>query len=70
MRHPNEVVSQEALLEHVWDDSINPFTNTVRVHIASLRRKLDDDAEAPRYIETIIGQGYRLIACLASEETQ
>jgi DNA-binding response OmpR family regulator len=55
-----EIISQEMLLEHVWDMQANPLTNTVRVHINSLRRKLEDVAEAPRYIETIIGQGYRL----------
>lgn len=60
LRHQGEVVSQEALLEHVWDMQANPLTNTVRVHINSLRRKLTDMAETPRYIETSIGQGYRL----------
>lgn len=60
LRHVGEIVSQEALLEHVWDMRANPLTNTVRVHINSLRRKLEDTAETPRYIETIIGQGYRL----------
>jgi DNA-binding response OmpR family regulator len=60
LRHQGEVVSQEALLEHVWDMQANPLTNTVRVHINSLRRKLEDTAETPHYIETIIGQGYRL----------
>jgi len=68
MRHPGEVVSQEALLEHVWDVNADPFTNTVRVHVSSLRRKLGDDADAPRYVETVVGQGYRLIASLPSEE--
>jgi len=68
MRHPGEVVSQEALLEHVWDVDADPFTNTVRVHVSSLRRKLGDDADAPRYIETVVGQGYRLIASRPSEE--
>ena len=60
MRHLGEVVSQEALLEHVWDMQANPLTNTVRVHINSLRRKLEDMAETPCYIETCIGHGYRL----------
>jgi DNA-binding response OmpR family regulator len=60
LRHQGEVVSQETLLEHVWDAQANPFTNTVRVHINSLRRKLGDVAETPRYIETVVGQGYRL----------
>jgi DNA-binding response OmpR family regulator len=55
MRRPGEVVSQEQLLEHVWDAEANPFTNTVRVHINSLRRKLGDTAETPRYIETVVG---------------
>jgi len=61
MRHPGEVISQEELLEHVWDVEADPFTNTVRVHLHSLRCKLGDDATAPRYIETVVGQGYRLI---------
>lgn len=60
LRHQGEIISQEALLEHVWDMQTNPFTNTVRVHINSLRRKVGDMAETPQYIETIIGQGYRL----------
>lgn len=62
LRHPNEVISQEELLEHVWDAQADPFTHTVRVHINSLRRKLADNPDCPRYIETVIGQGYRLIS--------
>ena len=60
MRHPNEVISQEELLEHVWGTMTNVFSNTVRVHIQSLREKLDDDSK-PKLIETVIGSGYRLI---------
>jgi DNA-binding response OmpR family regulator len=58
MRHPGEVISQEELLEHVWDSTTDEFSNTVRVHIQSLREKLDDNIAEPQYIETIIGSGY------------
>ncbi|MDH3259879.1 MAG: response regulator transcription factor [Acidimicrobiia bacterium] len=59
MAHPNEVLSQEKLLEHVWDEFADPFTNTVRVTIANLRRKLTEvGGEQP--IETVAGIGYRL----------
>ena len=61
MRHPGEVVSQEDLLEHVWCSNVNFFTNTVRVHVLSLRRKLGDDREEPSYITTVTGEGYRFI---------
>jgi DNA-binding response OmpR family regulator len=50
------VVSTEHLLEHVWDANTDPFTNTVRVTVAGLRRKLGD----PPVIETVIGAGYRV----------
>jgi DNA-binding response OmpR family regulator len=60
LRRRGEVVSQEALLEHVWNADANPFTNTVRVHINALRRVLGDTASQPRYIETVVGVGYRL----------
>jgi DNA-binding response OmpR family regulator len=49
-------VSAEELLERVWDDQTDPFTNVVRMTIMTLRRKLGD----PPVIETVIGVGYRL----------
>jgi DNA-binding response OmpR family regulator len=50
------VVSSEELLERAWDEHADPFTNTVRVAIARLRRKLGE----PPLIETLVGAGYRL----------
>ncbi|MQA77660.1 MAG: response regulator [Streptosporangiales bacterium] len=59
MGRPGHVVSSEQLLEHVWDEYTDPFTNTVRVTVGTLRRKLTAaDGEAP--IETVVGSGYRL----------
>lgn len=59
MSRPGEVLSQEHLLEHVWDEHADPFTNTVRVTIGTLRRKLQDDGD-DQPIETVVGRGYRL----------
>jgi DNA-binding response OmpR family regulator len=50
------VVSAEELLDRVWDDQIDPFTNTVRVTMMKLRRKLGD----PPLIVTAPGEGYRV----------
>ncbi len=50
------VVSTEELLERAWDENVNPFTNSVRVAVMTLRRKLGD----PQPIETVTGVGYRL----------
>ena len=61
MHHPDVVLSQEHLLEHVWDEHADPFTNTVRVTVGTLRRKLSEAGE-PAAIETVIGSGYRLMA--------
>jgi len=59
MAHAGEVLSQETLLEHVWDEYADPFTNTVRVTVGTLRRKLAVDDE-PQLIDTVVGRGYRL----------
>jgi DNA-binding response OmpR family regulator len=59
MMHPGEVLSQEHLLEHVWDEHADPFTNTVRVTVGTLRRKLSIEGEEP-VLETVVGSGYRL----------
>ena len=66
MAHPGEVLSQEHLLEHVWDEHADPFTNTVRVTVGTLRRKLagtvtgadqtpGSDAAGHQLIETVVG---------------
>jgi DNA-binding response OmpR family regulator len=52
------VVSAEQLLERVWDAHADPFTNTVRVTVANLRRKLGE----PMVIDTVVGSGYRLVS--------
>jgi DNA-binding response OmpR family regulator len=49
-------VTAEQLLEQVWDEHADPFTNTVAVTIVRLRRKLGD----PPLIETVFGGGYRI----------
>jgi DNA-binding response OmpR family regulator len=56
MASDGAAVSAEELLERVWDDQIDPFTNVVRMTIMTLRRKLGD----PPVIETVIGVGYRM----------
>lgn len=50
------VLSAEELLEKVWDEHADPFTNAPRITIMTLRRKLGD----PPAIETIVGVGYRM----------
>jgi DNA-binding response OmpR family regulator len=49
-------VSAEQLLERVWDEQTDPFTNVVRMTIMTLRRKLGD----PPVVQTVIGVGYRM----------
>ena len=61
MTHEGEVLSQERLLEHVWDEMLDPFTNTARVTVGTLRRKLAA-ATGQTLIETVIGSGYRFVA--------
>ncbi len=56
LRADGGVVSAEELLERVWDDRVDPFTNAVRVTVMRLRRKLGE----PSPIATVPGVGYRL----------
>jgi DNA-binding response OmpR family regulator len=51
-----QAVSTEELLERVWDEQADPFTNTVRMCVMTLRRKLGD----PPVIKTVTGVGYRV----------
>jgi DNA-binding response OmpR family regulator len=57
---PSVVLSRHQLLEAVWSESWVGDDHVVDVHVGHLRRKLGDDAAAPRYVITVRGVGYRM----------
>jgi DNA-binding response OmpR family regulator len=62
MRNAGRVVKREDLMAKVWDVNWFGSTKTLDVHIGWLRRKLGDDPNQPRYIETVRGVGFRFAA--------
>ena len=58
MMHPNRYVSQEELLEHVWDENADPFTASVRVYVSYLRKKLAPFLREPDFILSAPSKGY------------
>ncbi|RIH87169.1 response regulator transcription factor [Calidithermus roseus] len=58
-QHPGLVWSRDRLLERVWGGGFPGVDRVVDVHIAGLRKKLGEDGDNPRYIETVRGVGYR-----------
>lgn len=60
MTNPRKVVSPEEFIEHVWDSEADPFSNSFRFHISSLRKKLAAASDGAELIVTLRGQGYRM----------
>jgi two-component system copper resistance phosphate regulon response regulator CusR len=58
-RNAGRVVGREEISEHVWDETFDPFTNTIEVYVNRLRRKIDERAGKP-LIHTRRGAGYML----------
>jgi DNA-binding response OmpR family regulator len=55
VRNKTKIISSEELLEHVWDSNVDMFTNTVKTHIKTLRKKIDPKK---KLIKTVRGKGY------------
>jgi len=60
VRHRGRVVSRAELLREVWGYTSDTQSRTIETHLAALRERLGDDPQAPRYIVTVRGAGYRL----------
>jgi DNA-binding response OmpR family regulator len=61
MRNQGSIVSRGMLLEHVWNDGVDPNSNTVETHIRNLRKKLGCQPKK-KIIHTIPGRGYKIEA--------
>jgi len=61
-RNAGRVVSRAELLQHVWDDSGNSYSNIIDVYAGRLRRKIDEDAREPALFKTVRGMGFMLEA--------
>ena len=59
MRHPNQVMTREQILDHLWDFAFDSFSNVVDVHMKNLRKKVDGESNE-KLLETIRGVGYRI----------
>jgi len=59
VRNAGKLVSQRQILQTVWGPAYTTETNYLRVYLAQLRRKLEDDPSRPRYLITEPGMGYR-----------
>ncbi len=61
VHHPGKVLTHRQLLNEVWGPQQVRETHYLRVFMASLRRKLEEDSARPRYLLTEQGVGYRLV---------
>jgi DNA-binding response OmpR family regulator len=62
MTNAGQVLKREEIMDEVWDPHWFGPTKTLDVHISWLRKKIEDDPSAPRYITTIRGVGFRFLA--------
>lgn len=59
IEHEGDVVSRDQLLDAVWGYEKMPFTRTVDMHVAKLRKKIEDNPSEPKYLVTVHRYGYK-----------
>jgi DNA-binding response OmpR family regulator len=59
MRHPNQVISREKLMDAAFGDSFAGLDRNIDTHIRRLRQQIEPDTRQPRYIQTVYGVGYK-----------
>lgn len=61
LEHRGKVISREELLDHVWDDNVDLFSNAINVHLSNLRRKIKEKLPDTPVIKTVHGKGFRIL---------
>ena len=60
-RNTGKVLTHKYILQNVWGSSLDTDVGSLRVFMATLRKKLEKASESPQYIQTHIGIGYRMM---------
>jgi eukaryotic-like serine/threonine-protein kinase len=69
LERPGQVVTRQELQERLWpDSSFGDFDDGLNTAVNKLRAALDDEAESPRFVETLPRRGYRFVARIADQE--
>jgi DNA-binding response OmpR family regulator len=58
LKNKGLILSRQEIMEHVWDENADPFSNTIEVHIRNLRKKLETDGK--KLIFTVSNRGYKI----------
>ena len=59
--NPDQTLTRERILMEVWNSRLDESTRAIDAQVASLRRKMGDDPNRPRWIRTVFGQGYEFV---------
>lgn len=71
LERPGHVVTRDRIRERLWPaGTFVDFEHSLNAAVKRLRAALADDAEAPRFVETVPRRGYRFVACLSGEEPE
>lgn len=60
-QNPNRILSKEMICQAVWGEDFIGFDNTISVHIRKIRLKIEEDPSNPKWIQTVIGLGYKFV---------
>jgi DNA-binding response OmpR family regulator len=58
-RQPDRVFTRSQLLDAIHGDAFEAYERAIDAHVKNIRRKIEPDPRAPRYIQTVFGVGYR-----------
>ena len=61
-QNSNRILSKEMICKAVWGDDFIGYDNTISVHMRKIRLKIEDDPSNPKWIQTVIGLGYKFVA--------
>ena len=59
--YPDQTLTRERLLKEVWNSRLSGSSRSIDAHVASLRRKIGDNPDRPRWIRTVFGEGYEFV---------